>query len=53
MEGRHSAPAYGDDALAASLSQDPYEVAPLVQPVPGEKTTTNNSAEYKVIFSLG
>jgi hypothetical protein len=24
-----------------------------VQPVPGETTTTNNSAEYKVIFSLG
>jgi outer membrane murein-binding lipoprotein Lpp len=24
-----------------------------VQPVPGEKTTTNNSADYKVIFSLG
>jgi outer membrane murein-binding lipoprotein Lpp len=23
-----------------------------VQPVPGEKTTSNNSAEYKVIFSL-
>ena len=22
------------------------------QPVPGEKTTTNNSAEYKVIFSV-
>ena len=24
-----------------------------VQPVPGEKSTTNNSAEYPVIFSLG
>jgi hypothetical protein len=24
-----------------------------IQPVPGEKTTANNSAEYKVIFSLG
>ena len=24
-----------------------------VEPVPGEKTKTNNSAEYKVIFSLG
>jgi outer membrane murein-binding lipoprotein Lpp len=24
-----------------------------IQPVPGETTTTNNSAEYKVIFSLG
>jgi outer membrane murein-binding lipoprotein Lpp len=24
-----------------------------VQPVPGEKTTSNNSADYKVIFSLG
>jgi len=24
-----------------------------VQPVPGETTTTNNSAEYRVIFSLG
>jgi hypothetical protein len=24
-----------------------------VQPVPGEKTTTNNSAEYRAIFSLG
>jgi hypothetical protein len=24
-----------------------------VQPVPGEVTTSNNSAEYRVIFSLG
>jgi hypothetical protein len=24
-----------------------------IQPVPGEKTTSNNSAEYKVVFSLG
>ena len=24
-----------------------------VAPVPGEKTTSNNSAEYRVIFSLG
>jgi outer membrane murein-binding lipoprotein Lpp len=24
-----------------------------IEPVPGETTTTNNSAEYKVIFSLG
>jgi hypothetical protein len=24
-----------------------------VEPVPGEKTTSNNSAEYRVIFSLG
>jgi outer membrane murein-binding lipoprotein Lpp len=24
-----------------------------IEPVPGERTTTNNSAEYKVIFSLG
>ncbi len=24
-----------------------------VEPVPGERTTTNNSAEYRVIFSLG
>jgi len=24
-----------------------------IEPVPGEKTTTNNSAEYRVIFSLG
>jgi CARDB protein len=31
----------------------PTTVKVDVQPVPGEKTTTNNSAEYKVIFSLG
>jgi hypothetical protein len=31
----------------------PTTVRVDVQPVPGEKTTTNNSAEYKVIFSLG
>jgi hypothetical protein len=24
-----------------------------VDPVPGEKTTTNNTAEYRVSFSLG
>ena len=24
-----------------------------IEPVPGETTTTNNSAEYPVIFSLG
>jgi hypothetical protein len=31
----------------------PTTVKVDVEPVPGEKTTTNNSAEYKVIFSLG
>ncbi len=31
----------------------PTTVKVDVQPVAGEKTTTNNSAEYKVIFSLG
>ena len=31
----------------------PTTVKVDVQPVPGEKTTTNNSADYKVIFSLG
>jgi hypothetical protein len=39
------------------LGAPPYAVPTTlkvdVQPVPGEKTTTNNSAEYKVIFSLG
>jgi hypothetical protein len=31
----------------------PTTVKADVQPVPGEKTVTNNSAEYRVIFSLG
>jgi hypothetical protein len=31
----------------------PTRVKVDVQPVPGEKTTSNNSAEYTVIFSLG
>lgn len=31
----------------------PTTVKVDVQPVPGEKTTSNNSAEYKVFFSLG
>jgi outer membrane murein-binding lipoprotein Lpp len=31
----------------------PTTVKVDVEPVPGEKTTTNNSFEYKVIFSLG
>jgi outer membrane murein-binding lipoprotein Lpp len=31
----------------------PTTVKVDVQPVPGEKTTTNNSAEYRVTFSLG
>jgi hypothetical protein len=31
----------------------PTTVKVDVQPVPGEKTTTNNSKEYRVIFSLG
>jgi hypothetical protein len=31
----------------------PTTVKVDVQPVPGERTTTNNSAEYRVIFSLG
>ena len=39
------------------LGQPPFGVKTTVkvdvQPVPGEKSTTNNSAEYPVIFSLG
>jgi hypothetical protein len=31
----------------------PTTVKVDIQPVPGEKTVSNNSAEYKVIFSLG
>ena len=31
----------------------PTTVKVDIQPVPGERTTTNNSAEYRVIFSLG
>jgi outer membrane murein-binding lipoprotein Lpp len=31
----------------------PTTLKVAVEPVPGEKTTSNNSAEYKVIFSLG
>jgi hypothetical protein len=31
----------------------PTTVKVDVQPVPGEKNTSNNSAEYRVIFSLG
>ena len=31
----------------------PTTVKVDVEPVPGESTTTNNSAEYRVIFSLG
>jgi hypothetical protein len=31
----------------------PTTVKVDIQPVPGEKTLSNNSAEYKVIFSLG
>jgi len=31
----------------------PTTVKVDIEPVPGEKTTTNNSSEYKVIFSLG
>jgi outer membrane murein-binding lipoprotein Lpp len=31
----------------------PTTVKVDIQPVPGETTTTNNSADYKVIFSLG
>jgi hypothetical protein len=30
----------------------PTTVKVDIQPVLGEKTTTNNSAEYKVIFSV-
>jgi hypothetical protein len=41
----------------ANLPSPPFGVPTTVkvdiQPVPGEKTTSNNSAEYKVIFSLG
>src|SRR5205814_6099701 len=41
----------------ADLGAPPYGVPTTVkvdvQPVPGEKTTTNNTAEYKVTFSLG
>jgi hypothetical protein len=40
-----------------NLGAPPYAVPTTVkvdvQPVPGEKTTSNNSAEYRVIFSLG
>ena len=39
-----------------NLGAPPYAVPTTVkvdvQPVPGEKTTSNNSAEYRVIFSL-
>ena len=39
------------------LGQPPFGVKTTVkvdvQPVPGEKSTANNSAEYPVIFSLG
>jgi hypothetical protein len=39
------------------LGAPPYAVPTTVKvdvlPVPGEKTTSNNSAEYRVIFSLG
>jgi hypothetical protein len=31
----------------------PTTVKVDIQPVPGESTTSNNSAEFKVIFSLG
>ena len=31
----------------------PTTIKVEIEPVPGETTTTNNSAEYKVIFSLG
>ena len=31
----------------------PTTVKVDVEPVPGETTVTNNTAEYKVIFSLG
>jgi len=41
----------------ADLGAPPYGVPTTVkvdvQPVPGEKTVTNNTAEYKVTFSLG
>jgi len=41
----------------ANLPSPPFGVPTTVkvdiQAVPGERTTTNNSAEYKVIFSLG
>jgi hypothetical protein len=41
----------------ANLPSPPFGVPTTVkvniQPVPGEKTISNNSAEYKVIFSLG
>jgi hypothetical protein len=41
----------------ANLPSPPFGVPTTVkvdiQPVPGEKTVSNNSAEYKVIFSLG
>jgi hypothetical protein len=40
-----------------NLGAPPYAVPTTlkvdVQPVPGETTTSNNSAEYRVIFSLG
>jgi hypothetical protein len=31
----------------------PTRIKVAVQPVPAEKTISNNSAEYPVIFSLG
>jgi hypothetical protein len=40
-----------------NLGQPPFGIKTTikveVQPVPGEKTTSNNSAEYPVVFSLG
>ena len=41
----------------ANLGAPPFGVPTTIkvdiQPVPGEKTVTNNSAEYRAIFSLG
>jgi hypothetical protein len=36
-----------------ALFGQPTTIKVDIEPVPGETTTTNNSAEYKVIFSLG
>jgi outer membrane murein-binding lipoprotein Lpp len=45
------------NVMFANLPSPPFGVPTTVkvdiQPVPGEKTMSNNSAEYKVIFSLG
>ena len=50
-------PGESKTVVFANLGQPPFGVKTTikvdVQPVPGEKNTANNSAEYPVIFSLG